>query len=121
VTPLSLVARNGVASLCGLAVPTVSEIVNPQIKGTYAVGEKIGPWPIFTLTDGELIAGRDNKHLDFRVSVLKERRGETTNVVISTFCTAHNVFGRVYLFFVVPFHRWGVRWLISRAILAERI
>ena len=116
-----LVFRNRAASLCGLDAPTVSEIMNPEVKRSYSVGDKIGPWPIFTLTQSELVAGRDNKHLDFRLSVLKKNNGETMSAVISTVCTTHNVFGRLYLFFVIPFHKWGVRRLLSRAIAAGRL
>jgi hypothetical protein len=116
-----LIARNRVASLCGLDAPTSSEIMKPEIKGNYEVGDKIGPWPIFSLTQSELVAGRDNKHLDFRLSVLKEPNGEAMSAVISTVCTTHNAFGRIYLFFIVPFHKWGVRRLISRAVAAGRL
>jgi len=116
-----LIARNRVASLCGLDAPTSSEIMKPEVKDSYKVGDKIGPWPVFFLTQSELVAGRDNKHLDFRLSVLKEVNGETMNAVISTVCTTHNAFGRLYLFFIVPFHKWGVRRLISRAVAAGRL
>ena len=116
-----LIVRNRVASLCGLDSATVSEIMNPDVKRSYKVGDKIGPWPIFSLTQSELVAGRDNKHLDFRLSVLKEANGETVSAVISTVCTTHNAFGRFYLFFIIPFHKWGVRRLISRAVAAGRL
>jgi hypothetical protein len=116
-----LIGRNLVASLCGLDAATSSEIMKPEMKGDYEVGDKIGPWPIFSLTQSELVAGRDNKHLDFRLSVLKEPNGEAMSAVISTVCTTHNAFGRIYLFFIVPFHKWGVRCLISRAVAAGRL
>jgi Protein of unknown function (DUF2867) len=116
-----LIARNRVASFCGLDAATASELMKPQVKRSYNVGDKIGPWPIFNLTQSELVAGRDNNHLDFRLSVLKEKNGETTSAVISTICTTHNVFGRLYLFFIIPFHKWGVRRLISRAVAAGRL
>jgi len=116
-----LIARNRVASLCGLAAPTSSEIMKAEVKDSYKVGDKIGAWPIFSLTQGELVAGRDNKHLDFRLSVLKEANGETMSTVISTVCTTHNAFGKIYLFFIIPFHKWGVRRLMSRAIAAGRL
>jgi hypothetical protein len=116
-----LTARNRVASLCGLNTATSSEIVKPEMKNSYKVGDKIGPWPIFSLNQSELVAGRDNKHLDFRLSVLKEPTGEAMNAVVSTVCTTHNAFGRIYLFFIIPFHRWGVRRLIERAIAAGRL
>ena len=116
-----LVARNRLALLIGLDAPTVSEIMKPEMKRHYAVGEKIGPWPIFVLTETELIAGRDNKHLDFRLSVLRETDGGTASAVISTVCRVHNTFGKVYLFFIVPFHKWGVRRLIKSAAIAGRL
>lgn len=68
---LLLIARNAVAGLFGLEVPTVSEIMKPVVKGDYRVGDKIGPWPIFYIGDDEIVAGRNNKHMDFRLSVLK--------------------------------------------------
>lgn len=116
-----LVARNSIARWCGLEAPTRSEIMVLSMRPPYAIGDKIGPWPLFNLTDNELVAGRDNKHLDFRLSVFKEPRGATTDVVVSTICTTHNAFGRLYLFFIIPFHKWGVRYLIARAIAAGRI
>jgi len=116
-----LIARNCVASLCGLHAPTASEIMKPQMQRSYDVGDKIGPWPIFSLTQSELVAGRDNKHLDFRLSVLKEPNGEAMNAVISTVCTTHNAFGRLYLFVIIPFHKWGVRRLMTRAVATGRL
>ncbi len=112
-----LIVRHRMASICGLDAPTASEGMNLEIKSSYRVGDKIGVWPIFTLTETELVAGRDNKHLDFRLSVLRE----TDSVVVSTLCTVHNVFGKLYLFVIIPFHKWGVRRLISRAIIAGRL
>lgn len=116
-----LIARNRVASLCGLDAPTAAEIMNPEIKPGYSVGDKIGPWPVFALTANELVAGRDNKHLDFRLSVLKEANGAGVSAVVSTVCTTHNFFGKLYLFFIIPFHKWGVRRLMSAAAAAGRL
>ena len=63
---LMLVARNKVAGLTGLEVPTTLEIMNMEKRDRYFVGEKIGPWPIIFLGSDELVAGRDNKHMDFK-------------------------------------------------------
>jgi hypothetical protein len=116
-----LIARNGIASFCGLDAPTAHEILHPEFKRSYVIGDKIGVWPIFSLTETELVAGRDNKHLDFRLSVLRVTEGEAASVVVSTICTVHNAFGKLYLFFIVPFHKWGVKRLIARAIIAGRL
>jgi Protein of unknown function (DUF2867) len=116
-----LIVRNAIAKLVGLEAPTVAEIMKPGIRNDYSVGDKIGPWPIFFIGGNEIVAGRDNKHLDFRVSVLKTLDGERMSVVISTICTVHNLFGKIYLFVIVPFHRNGVRSLMSNAVVAKRL
>jgi hypothetical protein len=69
----------------------------------------------------KLSRGRNNNHIDFRLSVLKAIDGDAASVVVSTVCTAHNVFGKIYLFFIVPFHRKGVRSLMSNAVAAKRL
>lgn len=116
-----LIVRNAAARLAGLEAPTVAEIMKPELRLTYRVGEKIGPWPIFFIGDNEIVAGRNNKHLDFRVSVLKAMDGDAASVVVSTVCTVHNAFGKIYLFFIVPFHRNGVQSLMSNAVAAKRL
>jgi Protein of unknown function (DUF2867) len=118
---LTLVARNAAARLAGLEAPTVAEIMAPEVRVKYSVGEKIGPWPIFFLGDHEIVAGRNNKHMDFRVSVLKAVDGDGPSVIVSTVCAVHNFFGKIYLFFIVPFHRKGVRLLMSNAVMAKRL
>jgi hypothetical protein len=40
---LMLIARNKVAALAGLEVPTTSELMNMEKRHRYFVGEKIGP------------------------------------------------------------------------------
>ena len=118
---LLLIARNTAARLIGLEAPTVGEIMRPTVRKEYHVGEKIGPWPIFLMADNEIVAGRNNRHLDFRLSVLKVSEGEAADVVVSTICTVNNLFGKIYLFFIIPFHRAGVRLLISNAVAAKRV
>ena len=116
-----LIVRNAAARLAGLEAPTVGEIMKPTARSEYRVGEKIGPWPIFFIGDNEIVAGRNNKHMDFRLSVLKATDGDAMSVVVSTICTVHNVFGKIYLFLIVPFHRNGVRSLMSNAVVAKRL
>jgi hypothetical protein len=118
---LALIVRNKVASLAGLDAPTASEILHVEIKDHYVVGDIIGVWPIYVLGQDEIVVGRDNKHLDFRLSVLKVLDGAEASVIVSTICTVHNVFGKLYLFFVGPFHRLGVRRLMANARAAGRL
>jgi hypothetical protein len=118
---LLLIARNAAARLVGLEAPTVGEIMKPTVRREYRVAEKIGPWPIFFIGENEIVAGRNNKHMDFRLSVLKAIDGDTPSVVVSTICTVHNLFGKIYLFFITPFHRMGVRSLMSNALARKRL
>jgi hypothetical protein len=118
---LLLIVRNKIASLVGLDAPTTSEILHVEIRDRYVVGDKIGVWPIFSISESEVIAGRNNKHMDFRLSVLKEGEGDRTSIVVSTVCMVHNLSGKIYLLFVVPFHRYGVQKLMANALAARRL
>ena len=117
---LMLIARNKVAALAGLDVPTTFEIMTMEKRDRYFVGEKIGPWPIFFLDSDELIVGRDNKHMDFRLSIMKVYE-DTPSVVVSTLCVVHNKFGQYYLSSIIPFHKLGLRRLIASALAAQRL
>lgn len=118
---LALIIRNRVARWFGLDAASATNVLHPVFKSSYIVGEKIGVWPIIFISEAEIIAGRDNTHLDFRLSVLKTADAENARVTVSTVCRVHNVFGKVYLFFVIPFHKWGVKQIISNAVAAERL
>ncbi|OQW57347.1 MAG: hypothetical protein A4S14_20665 [Proteobacteria bacterium SG_bin9] len=117
----TLLIRNKLAAMAGLEAATTDEFLSARQKDRYAVGDKIGIWPIYALSDTEVVAGRDNTHLDFRVSILKASNGDGQRVVVTTVCKVHNLAGRVYLFFIVPFHRLGVRQLLTNAVRAGRI
>jgi hypothetical protein len=116
-----LITRNAIARRFGLEVPSATEILKPVVRTSYRVGEKIGPWPVFFIGDSEIVAGRNNKHLDFRLSVLRLTDGDAESVVVSTVCSVHNLAGKIYLFFIVPFHRTGVQSLLSNAVAAKRL
>jgi len=118
---LLLIVRNRLASLAGLEAPTTSKILNIEIRDKYAVGDKIGVWPIFFLGENELVAGRDNKHMDFRLSVLKVPDGDAISVVVTTICIVRNRFGKYYLRAIVPFHKRSVQRLMSNAVAANRL
>ncbi len=117
---LVMVTRNWIARRVGLEASSACEIMTPKISDRYEVGAKIGAWPIYAITTSEIVVGRDNSHLDFRLSVLRDTGSTGSSAVFSTVCVVHNVFGKVYLWFVLPFHRWGIRRLIGSAASAGR-
>jgi Protein of unknown function (DUF2867) len=73
--------------------------------------------PIVSRQPDELIIGDDDKHLDFRASVLLRRaaNGEPRELVMTTAVHCHNALGRFYLFVISPFHRLVVRSNLARA------
>lgn len=115
----ALVARNRVAAAFGLDVATDAEILRPDARAGLMVGERIGGWPIHFLSDDELVAGRDNPHLDFRLSIMKA--ADHRSAIVSTLCWVRNAAGRGYLSVVAPLHRIGVRRLIASAVEHGRL
>jgi Protein of unknown function (DUF2867) len=76
--------------------------------------EIIGLFPILSETPDRLIAGFDDKHLDFRVVVDVASAGLHRQVTATTLVLTHNAFGRIYLAVITPFHRLVVRTLLRQ-------
>ena len=69
--------------------------------------------PIFPTcleSDVELILGTDDRHLNFRIGLIRE----DGRLYMSTWVHPHNLWGRTYLRLVMPFHI-----LISRGAVAR--
>ena len=63
---------------------------------------------MFDKTDNEVILGEDDKHLDFRVSLLLDKlasKTEQKNLTITTTVKFNNSFGRLYFLPVRAFHK----------------
>jgi hypothetical protein len=76
---------------------------------------------IYERTVDEIVLGEDDKHLDFRVSVLQESREEAAGggryLTVSTVVRCHNLLGRTYILLITPFHEMVVRSSMRRAAL----
>lgn len=83
----------------------------PNQSGTADI---IGLFPVVSQTPDRLVAGFDDKHLDFRVVVDVAGSGGSRNVTATTLVKTHNLLGRVYLATILPFHR-----LVVRAMLRQ--
>lgn len=116
-----LILRGWIVAPFGLKTTRAADLENIEIKSTYAIGEKIARFTLFGQSDTEIVTGGNDKHLDFRVSVRKLREHGASRVVLSTSVTPHNIFGKAYLFVILPFHRIGVRTILSNAVRAGRV
>ena len=67
--------------------------------------DMIGIFPVVSETPGRLVAGFNDRHLDFRVVVDITPRGDLRQVTATTLVLTHNRLGRSYLAIILPFHR----------------
>ena len=88
--------RNLVVAPLGLKTPTPTKTI---------VADSIGPFPVISDTPQRLVAGFDDKHLDFRVIVDVTGHVPSGQVTATTLVMTHNLLGRVYLAIIMPFHR----------------
>jgi hypothetical protein len=100
-----LALRNYLVKPFGLKTP---------VPGKPAAADSIGVFPIVSETPSRLIAGFNDRHLDFRVVVDVADAGTGHRVTATTLVLTHNLLGRAYLAIVLPFHR-----LIVRAMLRQ--
>ena len=75
--------------------------------------DKVGIFPVESEDDRELIAGFNDRHLNFRVSVVS-RDGQ---VFLATWVHPHNLGGRLYLRTILPFHIMIARNALARVRL----
>ncbi|MEC8196178.1 MAG: DUF2867 domain-containing protein [Pseudomonadota bacterium] len=74
----------------------------------------IGFFPVESQSETEVIAGFDDSHLDFRVSILSQEG----KLFLATWVHRNNLLGRIYLATIMPFHILIVRDALARAARA---
>ncbi len=62
--------------------------------------------------EDEIVMGEADKHLDFRLSIMKNKSNDT--VLLTTVVHFNNVWGRLYFFPVKPFHKIIMKVLLRR-------
>lgn len=67
--------------------------------------DMIGIFPVVSQTPGRLVAGFNDRHLDFRVVIDVTPAGDLRQVTATTLVLTHNWLGRCYLAIILPFHR----------------
>lgn len=116
-----IVVLTFIVSFFGLRTQPAANVWKPEVKDRYVPGDRIVRFKLYTLNDHEIVAGGDDKHLDFRVSVMRVTENGAHKVVVSTLIFTHNLFGKIYLLFVLPLHRFGMRRLLTQAVTLGRI
>ncbi len=101
--------RNKLVSIFGLKTE-----MRHNTNVDFKVGDKIGIFTIYDILDDEIIAGENDKHLDFRVSVFREVN-TTIKITVSTIVKYNNWFGKLYFSIVAPFHKLVVKSVVKKA------
>ncbi len=77
--------------------------------------DKIGGFPVIDHDGERVLLGFDDRHLDFRIIVAVEAEGNGhQHVSLTTLVKRHNLFGRIYILVVTPFHKLIVKTFLKR-------
>lgn len=108
-----LAVRDAVVDRFGLKTAKQLMSLNTERKS-----ERVGIFRIYRTSPTEVILGEDDKHLDFRLSVLCSNQptpGGKSHLTLSTVVHCHNRLGRLYILVIAPFHRLIVQSTLRRA------
>lgn len=104
------------ALVAGFGLKTSRQLQGPAVSGS---GKRIGIFKIYETGAREILLGEDDKHLDFRLSVLRQMRtagpDSAPYLIVSTVVHCHNRLGRAYILLIAPFHRLVVQSSLRRA------
>jgi hypothetical protein len=84
--------------------------------------DRVGGFPVIAHDDRHVLLGFNDKHLDFRIVVAIEAEGaQYQHVSLTTLVQRHNLFGRVYILVITPFHKLIVKTFLKRFAAANAI
>ncbi len=107
--------RNKTASMVGLKnLGHLGEIEQSKTGENYKVGDQVGIFTVYFISDKEVILSESDNHLDVKLSVYKIGENKHNTIAISTVVHIHNILGRLYMLFVTPLHK-----LIAPAMLKK--
>lgn len=100
--------------VAGLGIKTSRQI---RLTAVDQAAEHIDFFRVLTRSENELILGENDRHLDFRLSLLLRgaAQGAEAELVATTVVRCHNWLGRAYLAVISPFHRLVVPDNLNRA------
>lgn len=73
-------------------------------------------FPVLEEFEDQIVLGLDDRHLDFRIVVDRSNSKQGYRLRVTTLVKRHNVFGRIYIAIITPFHRLIVRSVLKNAL-----
>lgn len=108
-----MAVRDAVVGRVGLK--TARQLTSLEAQGKTG---RLGIFKIYDTSPTEVVFGEDDKHLDFRLSVLCSSQPlpeGKRHLTLSTVVHCHNRLGRLYILVIAPFHRLVVQSSLRRA------
>ena len=78
--------------------------------------ERFGIFSVLEKNEHRIIAGENDKHLDFRVAITLSESNNRQSISFQTLVHFNNIFGRLYFVPVKPFHKIIVPILLRRMV-----
>lgn len=108
--------RNKIVKVFGLKT---SDDISDSDNWGCDKGDRLGLFDVFDRTENELILGKNDKHLDFKVSLLFYHQTDDSKqkiIALTTLVKYNNCFGKLYFFPVQFFHRLIVQSSLQRIV-----
>src|SRR5260221_7350450 len=89
----------------GFGLKTAKQLT---LLGVESKTGRLGIFKIFSTSPAEIVLGEDDKHFDFRLSVLCSNQpspGGKRQLTLLTVAHCHHRPGRLYILVIAPFHR----------------
>jgi hypothetical protein len=93
--------RDRIVSFIGLKTFSRSEVENIKLEQV----SRIGIFRVLNCSSHEILLGEDDRHLNFRVSILVEEVNGLNYLTVSTVVYFHNWMGKLYFFIVRKVHK----------------
>ncbi|MDR1879290.1 MAG: DUF2867 domain-containing protein, partial [Bacteroidales bacterium] len=87
-------------------------IVRPFGLKTKTENNSTAIFPVIDRNDNEMLMGMNDKHLNFRLSILIDR--EKSFIYVTTVVHCNNIWGKMYFLLIKPFHKIIVHAMIKR-------
>jgi hypothetical protein len=79
-----------------------------------------GEVSIINRNENEIVMGDDDKHLYYRISILKRNTGKLSEIYLTTIVKFNNNWGKVYFAFIKPFHKMVVKSMLRNLANLEK-
>ncbi|POR48304.1 DUF2867 domain-containing protein [Bosea psychrotolerans] len=90
-----------------------------EVRASRADTERVDFFPVQWEGQDEIVLGEDDRHLDFRLSLLRRKSPAGTQLIATTVVHTHNALGFTYLNLIRPFHHLVVRANLAQFVRAQ--